>query len=229
MGIDPSTMGSLLDQLEYVIVTLRSKARSSVRSTSTMSVLARSTQPNRPLRKRTTLIDSLVAEHLVLLDGDLVESGPGIRAASSCVATTCHWRRRSSRPIRSSPAAHARSARRLAACRHRPRCGRRQPDVARRSLWLGPKSPSLDLLGAFVADSAAQIALFGGVEPDRDQDCAMRRRRLHQLRIRKRSSVARSAIAARASAFAARSAAACAFSQQRTSAWSSSPSSRRIR
>jgi hypothetical protein len=86
-----------------------------------------------------------------------------------------------------------------------------------------------DLLVAFVADSAAQIALVGRIEPDRDQDCAVRRRRVHQLRILERSSVA--AIGDRRESLGI----CCLFGggvrlfQQRTSAWSSSPSSRRIR
>jgi hypothetical protein len=45
-----------------------------------------------------------------------------------------------------------------------------------------------DLLeGTFVADSAAQTSLVGGVEPDRDQHRAARRRRLHKVRILERS------------------------------------------
>src|SRR6476469_639748 len=45
--------------------------------------------------------------------------------------------------------------------------------------------PSLgDLrLSALVADLTAEVALVAGVEPDRDQDRATRRRRLHQLRV----------------------------------------------
>ena len=44
--------------------------------------------------------------------------------------------------------------------------------------------------GAFVADPTAQIAIVGGVEPDRDQHRATRRRGLHQLRVLERSGAA---------------------------------------
>ena len=61
----------------------------------------------------------------------------------------------------------------------------------RRALRCGSRRAPSELLGcALIADATAQTALVGGVEPDRDQHRAARRRRLHQLRILERSSVA---------------------------------------
>ena len=75
-----------------------------------------------------------------------------------------------------------------------------------------PSRGSLVLLtnlcgSAFVADLATELALVGRVEPDRDQHGSARRRRLHQFGVPERRAAPRSPIAARASAFAARSAA----------------------
>jgi hypothetical protein len=49
-------------------------------------------------------IDSLAAEQLVLLGGDLIDAEQGVGRPTCCAATISPRRRRSSRPTRSSPA-----------------------------------------------------------------------------------------------------------------------------